>query len=453
MNSFINSIKSDIQRREILPREARILCCVSGGADSVCLLLALLELRQEFGWTLAAGHFNHQMRPAADDDEKFVRNLCTQHQVPLVTGQADGLGPGSSEAEARSQRLRFLRNAADSTACSFIATGHTASDRAETVLHNLARGTGLAGLRGIAWKNGEFVRPLLGRSRQEVRDWLTSLGQLWREDQSNLDVTYTRNRIRHRLLPMLRDEYNPAVEQALVRLADSAAEDAAALDAMACSLYKEAAVEEPAFARVTLQMETLRQAPAAVVRRVIRMAIGALTGNTTNVTWEMTDRVLPRSDTGLAGQDIGLGLRAESAEGRLVLAFPDVEPLPFDHPVTLAGPVEVAEIGWVVDLSQERPDGVPVIHVRADDASALRAANWQPGDRMRPRGVGGTKKLQDIFTDSKVPRHMRRRIPIIHRASEIIWVPGVAVGENVEIPEGHPGLWLRAEPHAGEGAT
>lgn len=206
-------------------RDVTVLVAVSGGADSVALLRAVARLAAKHPGPgrVVAAHFNHRLRPAAADDEQFVRTLCARLDVPLEVGAAARPGEVAAEAAARSARYAFLRATAERLGARYVAVAHTADDQAETILHRIIRGTGLAGLAGIPFARSlgpaaTLVRPLLNVSRAMVLEYLAALGQDYCSDESNLSPRYTRNRIRNELLPHLASQYNPAVADALRRL-------------------------------------------------------------------------------------------------------------------------------------------------------------------------------------------------------------------------------------------
>lgn len=264
-----------------------IVVAVSGGPDSVALLRALLEVRGDAGRCLLAAHFNHRLRATeADADETFVRDLCRGlaasgvADVQWISGSLDVAAVArrakeNIEAAARRERYAWLAATARARGLPYVATGHTADDQAETVLHRLLRGTGVAGLRGIAPRRPlgaavELVRPLLGATRAEVLEYLESRGQPYRHDTSNLDPARTRNRIRHDLLPALARDYNPRIVEVLCRLAGQAAE-AFQEDLAAAESLLPAAERPRADARVVLDRDTLRAAPRSVVREALRL--------------------------------------------------------------------------------------------------------------------------------------------------------------------------------------
>jgi tRNA(Ile)-lysidine synthase len=260
-----------------LPEARRgLVVAVSGGADSVALLRALLAAAGS-EVPLTAAHLNHGLRgPESDADEVFVAELCARLGVALCRRRLDVRAAGDNvEATARRLRYGWLTEVARGCGAAWVATGHTADDQAETVLFRLLRGAGLQGLRGIAARRPlaegiGVVRPLLGATRAEVREGLRESGQVWREDSSNADLSHTRNRIRHQLLPLLEREFNPGVTAALARLAAQADEVFRAEEAEAAALLAEAELPR-AGARVILDRERLTRAPRRAVRAALRL--------------------------------------------------------------------------------------------------------------------------------------------------------------------------------------
>jgi tRNA(Ile)-lysidine synthase len=262
--------------------ERGVVAAVSGGPDSVALLRALLAVRPAASpWPLSAAHLNHALRGAdSDSDEAFVIGLCAGLGVPLsrhrldvgALARAEG---GNLEDVARRERYRWLADVAQNAGAAWVATGHTASDQAETVLHRLLRGAGLTGLRGIAGRRElapgvDLVRPLLRVRRVDVTLYLGSLGQPARQDASNADLRFTRNRIRHELLPHLAARYNPAVEAALARLAEQADEACRSKEEEAAALL--ATAELPRAGPVLVfDAARLAAAPARLVRAAFRL--------------------------------------------------------------------------------------------------------------------------------------------------------------------------------------
>lgn len=256
----------------------RVLVAVSGGADSVSLLRASVEISARCGLTTVAAHFDHGLRgPESTADAIWVQELAQSLGIDCQVGRADAapldVGTGVEE-RARNLRYAFLRQVAEQEQCPLVLTAHTADDQAETVLHHLLRGTGWAGLRGIPPERRltetiRLIRPLLAVSREDVFAYLAELGQEFRVDSSNADVSLTRNSLRREILPLLRERFNPRVSEALCSLSELAAETDACLGELAEQFLAESLLESSAD-RVTLDLERLRASPELLLRELLR---------------------------------------------------------------------------------------------------------------------------------------------------------------------------------------
>ena len=226
---MLNKLLAFVRKYNLITPGERVVCAVSGGADSVALLFALYLLREKLDITLSAAHFNHNLRDAeSDEDETFVRQLCSRYDIPLNVGSAQvTAGKKGLEAAAREARYAFF-----ATLPGKIATAHTADDNAETVLLHLIRGTGLKGLGAIAPMRGNIIRPMLDVTRQEVEDFLAEYHLQYRQDSSNDTDTFLRNRIRHHVMPLLKQE-NPKICENLSAMAQRLRLDEQALQEMA----------------------------------------------------------------------------------------------------------------------------------------------------------------------------------------------------------------------------
>ena len=393
----------------LLPPGAGVVCAVSGGADSVCLLHLLRSLAPELGLRLRAAHYNHQLRGAeADEDEAFVQTLCRQWDVPLVTGRGDvaALAKASGqgiEAAARQARYAFLLEAAGSD---LIATAHTADDNAETMLINLVRGSALTGLAGIPAKSGQIVRPLLRWTRQDVLDYLARNGLSHREDSSNAEDAYLRNRIRHQVLPLLQQE-NPSLVPAMDRLAQQIRQDDAYLDACAARALADLRT------RRGLNCAVLPELPEALQGRVVLQWLKDVSG----LTHAHVDAVLalaasqhPSGQFSLPG---GWVVRREYAQ--LVLeksdAFTEILP-----EVLLAVPGVTQWGDWRIRTVFDTPDPtLDPAHTLALDydllALPLVVRPRRTGDRILL--PGGEKQLKKLMIDLKLPAASRARLPVI----------------------------------------
>ena len=233
--------------QEMIPAGAAVLCALSGGADSVCLLSVLSRMRGFLGFSLYAAHFNHRLRgEESDRDEAFVRELCESMDIPLILGRA-GEGPDGGgfvgEAGAREARYGFLRRSADALGGALIATAHTADDNVETMLINLIRGTSLTGLAGIPGQQDGIIRPMLTVTRAQRDCWLRRWALSFVEDSSNASDDYLRNRLRHHVIPLLEAE-NPSLAEGFAALSVSLRRDDRCLDELACRALEEIRVPE-----------------------------------------------------------------------------------------------------------------------------------------------------------------------------------------------------------------
>jgi tRNA(Ile)-lysidine synthase len=390
----------------LLPAGGPVLVLLSGGGDSVCLLDVALRLEAR----VSALHVNYGLRPGAAEDEEFVRALCSRLGVPLHVERIP-LGEGGNLQE-RAREARYAL--ADSLAEGDYAAAHTASDQAETVLYRLAVSPGSRALLGMAPRRGRLVRPLLEVTREEVRHYLRARGFEWREDPSNADRRFARARVRHDLLDALRT-VGPAAERTIAETARQLREEAEVLDAAVSD-----AIEElgggPA-----VSLASLREKPPALRRLVLRRLAGDR---------PVPDSILDLDDRGTKSMDLGGGLRAVAEYGTLRFTRAREESVPEPAELTVPGRVRFGD--WEVEAKLGGGGDVTVTGLGS--TATVRA--WREGDRMRPAGLGGTKTLQDLFTDRKVPRALRRTLPVVESRGEIVWVAGVAVDERFAAAEG-----------------
>lgn len=419
---------------DMLPSGGLVLCAVSGGADSVCLLHLLRALSGRMGFRLAAAHFNHLLRgEASDGDEAFVRSLCETWGIPLYTGRGDTAGAAKQagrglEETARELRYAFLRRTAEAIGANRIATAHTADDNLETILMRFVRGSGLRGLRGIPPRRGEIVRPLLNIERREVLSYLKAHGLSHREDESNGDRTYTRNRLRMDVIPLLRKE-NP-------RLGATAAETAAALrrdDAFleAAALRASDSLRTQGEDRV-IAAKALALAPDAVAARLAGLILNQI-GAGRDVTAAHIAGVLAlaRGDDPSARLTLRGGVQVRRVYEDLIFSWETPAPRTFaPTPLNLEGETIVPGAGVrIVSSVGKMQEG----NFQSDNTFWLnydiiggplvvrpRAA----GDRIALPRRGGSKTLKKLFIEERVPRHLRETIPVLADGRGVAAVAG-----------------------------
>lgn len=444
----------------------RVLVALSGGPDSLSLLHVLWAEREARGLaSVEAAHLDHGLRGDESAAEAaWVAAWCQERGIPCHVGRADVVSLArerkrSKQEAARAARLAFLEETAARTGAHKIATGHTRDDQIETVLMNVLRGTGLDGLRGIPARRGLFVRPLLDVSRAEIEDYCAAQGLEPRRDPSNLSPdTYTRNRVRLELLPLLVRDYNPAVAEALVHLSEIAERDLDYLQTQADAALAELTRERDVF-RLVLDRPALARLHPALLRHLLRRAIASLRGTGEGITYDHIEAIC-QAVTNPRAQPFGLTLPAPvcavevgGQTVRLTLTFPPPAAPDASLPLPVPGTAALLGTDWIVRAGFD--PFPPTATLDADtvtlDADAvfsdtLTLRNWRRGDRVDPLGMGGRhKKVSDIFTDAKVPRAERRRVPLVADAQGIIWVVGHCVAERVKVtPETRRWLYLAA---------
>ncbi len=468
-------VRETIQRHRMLRAGDTVGVGVSGGADSVALLLLLDELKSELGIRLLALHFNHQLRgPDADDDERFVAELAAGRGLDFLSAREDVAARAREhgwnlEDAARRLRYQFFSATVDSGRVTRIAVAHTADDQAETLLGHLLRGTGLTGLAAVYPVAGHVVRPLLEVRGRELRDYLAGFGQSWREDHTNLDTSRLRARIRHIFLPQLEREFQPAVVAHLSRLAALAREDEAFWAALVADRY-EALVERTPDGDSIRIPDLLAPLPleragaaatdppgiyAALTKRLIRRMVEELKGDRRQLTARHVEQVVHLATACPSGRRVHLPaeLVVERSFDRLIFSrsgWASAQPgaggtqlagLSYEYVVDLpradAAIVSVPEIGRrfrlkVIDWPPTPSD--TTIQAEALDAARLRSPlilrSWRPGDSYRPRGRRRVRKLKRLLLESRVAARERRGWPVLTSAGALVWARGLPVAEE-----------------------
>lgn len=424
----------------LIPPGSRVLCAVSGGADSVCLLHLLSRREDVF---LVAAHFNHQLRGAeADRDEQFVRDLCTRWGIPLTVGrgevrtfaQREGL---SLEEAARTLRYAFLSQAAETEGCGLIATGHNADDNAETMLLNLIRGTGVAGLAGIPPVRGKLVRPLLSVTREEITAYLEACGLPHAEDSTNPDPAYSRNRIRAQVMPVLR-ALNP---QAVPHMGRAARE----LTALRDYLDQEARrafvglATGPGWA--SLPWETLQDAPEPLQPRLVfllwdqmgvgRKDLGAVHLEAVLALENERTLHLPR------------GITAQRQRGRLFLERRKA-PLPT---LELLPNVPTHWGSYTLTLLDHREREGLALSTPAE--GPLTVGPCPPAGRLWLPGAKGSRTVKRLCLDRGIPLSRREGLPAIYAGDRLaaVWELGV---DMEALPAGGPCRFIQVIKHREE---
>ncbi len=411
---MLDRVRETIRKHHMFSQGAPLAAAVSGGRDSVCLLDVLCEL----GYRPLVLHVNHGLRPEAVAEEQFVRDLAAERGLACHVSHAE-LEDDNLEQAARRARQRLFRQYPK------VATGHTLSDQAETVLYRLLRGAGTTGLRGVlpVTEQGRIVRPLIAVARDEVDQWVAARQLRYCEDSSNSELRFDRNRIRHQLLPQLAEQWNPALPQVLAHTAQLAAED---------ELFFEAQIQQvwPNLSRweqgaLILDCEPLAALPPALARRLVRRAISEVKGDLRRIDFTHVEQILALT---------------QLAEGHGRVLVPGIDAMRSFEWLRLAGervaadePRSESGRNWSIALDMagdgttrhwEVPPGITVRidgYNRGSSGKSLILRNWRPGDAIRLNGSPEEVKIKQLFQERRVPLWRRRNWPILEVDGEIVW--------------------------------
>ena len=437
----------------------RVGIAVSGGADSVALLRALFELRSELGLVLSVVHFNHKLRgDESEQDERFVGELAQTHGLSVLRSEADTKSVArekalSLEAAARDLRYTFFGKLIKDGTLDKIATAHTLDDQAETILLRVFRGTGTSGLAGILPRlkvaGGEIVRPLLHTRRSDVISYLNGLRQSWREDSTNDDPIYTRNRIRHQLMPFLRQSFNPEITDSLANLGEIARGE----DEFWASTTADAFVR--CYRNNALEVSELLKLNLALQRRVLRLAAiqkGA------NLDFDHTERILDlmqgSASRGEKTIELPNGFRAILAGTQLVISTEDPLPKPcgFSYSLPVPGEIAVPELRLRIRATlvseSSGTGGYNDDHKLAMDRlkPQLTLRSWRAGDRFWPAHTRSEKKVKELLQERRMSLREKSLWPVALAVDEIVWMRGFPVSTRHVARANEPAVVLEELP-------
>lgn len=441
----------------MLPPGGHVLCAFSGGADSMCLLHLLSRRAAQDGFTLSAAHFNHTLRgEESNRDARFAADWCAEHKIPLYPGSADVLteakrrGEGVEET-ARALRYDFLERTAKDIGATGIATAHNADDNIETLLLHLVRGSGLQGLTGIPPRRGNLVRPLLTTSRAEILSYLEENRLPHVEDSTNTDTVYARNKLRHQVMPLLR-ELNPRLDESLGGAIARLRSDNDYLNARAANAAGEARWQQD---DLLIETALVARQPDPIAVRMVRWMFLQMGESQFRSAHLQAVVDLARSAAPSGQVDLPHGLTAYRVYGQLLLTVGGQEPLPPFSPVPLqrSGVTSLPETGWSFlcrsAAAPERPPEDPghlfLAPERLKGPLVLRPR--QTGDRITLPGRG-SKSVKKLLIDAKIPRHRRDRIPLLTDDEGPVWLAGFGPDTAHLAPPGASALEIvaRREP-------
>ena len=453
-------------------RAATLVVACSGGPDSTALLHALVALQPTLDLQLHVAHLNHDFRgQEAEDDARFAAQMAKGLGLYSTVAEADPMayqqemGISSFEEAAREVRYRFLTGLAHRINADAIALGHTADDQAETILMHLIRGAGLPGLRGMRevsrWRDGPkgqsavLFRPLLEAERNDTRAYCLELDIPFRVDSTNSSLRFTRNRIRHKLIPAL-EEYNPRVREALLRTGRAAAESLEFLDEELNVLWPKMFSKEGR--KVFVDAAALKDLRPYMRGMALRRAFAEANGSLRRLSETHVKSMLALSQ-GPAGKSVHLpgGLTMRSTQDRLIIGPLErrktAAPTPdFEHLVKVPGTTRIP--GWRITVEPAPPNLDPntlgptaAIFDACRMGTRIVVRNRRPGDYLHPLGMSGRKKLKDLLIDLKIPRELRPSTPLLVSSNGLLWVFPYRVSELSKVDKStRRRLLVRWEP-------
>ncbi|MFA5867912.1 MAG: tRNA lysidine(34) synthetase TilS [Actinomycetota bacterium] len=451
MKSLVDEVKLTIAKYGMLEGGETVLISVSGGPDSLTLLHILNELKPDYDLDLHVFHLNHMMRGrAGQEDADFVKKTAAQLKLPSTIMEADVpayilANKTSPEDGARQVRYELLGEVAEEIGAERIALGHTADDRVETYLMRVIRGAGLDGLRSIPPMNGDIIRPLIESTRESVMSYCAANNLKPRTDETNEENVFLRNKIRGELIPQLEREFNPAFKEEIAREIMTIEADVDLLEDLTERAWDEAA--EITGESVILNRSAFLDQPLAIQRRLLRLAAEELAGEPSPLSFQNTVDIMEKVVTGDSGASLDLpgGLSARREYDTIIIeplieVPADDEP---DFPATALRVPGVTRLDLLnvaieaVFTSPELLDKAAGEGVAFLDAGLVKGSGTvrppHEGDRFTPYGMDGSKKLSDVFVDSKTPRPARRVTPVVEFNGHIVWVAGYRIDEKYKV--------------------
>lgn len=468
--NFLEQVKNDILAQNLLKPGAKVIIGVSGGADSVCLLKVLSDLKNELKIELLVVHINHGLRGyEANNDQKYVEKLCQDWLIPLkiyfvdIKKLATKLGISEEEA-GRIARYKIFANVLKMISGDYIAVAHNREDQAETVMMNILRGSGIDGLCGMPVKRGEIIRPLLNVSRADIEKYLEENKIFYCTDSTNKGVEYTRNRIRNELFPKIEELFDVNPANQLIRLSKLIEDDRDFLENEARKSYYEILLSDSD--SLELSLPGLVSLSNAIRKRIIRIAWERISNSRKNIEAIHVDQIITLCQNNRTGKVVHLpkGFSVSISYDRLIFAKGGKKnSKSYSYPVKREGLTVVEEANGALEscvlskeeyLEKNQNENKENSLIQFFDLDKLKNGveirSRKEGDRIRPytTTVGvkgftvGDKKLKDYFIDKKIPRQQRDKIPLIASGNRVVWIVGMRTSEEFRAREETKNIWM-----------
>jgi tRNA(Ile)-lysidine synthase len=447
-------VYENIIKHHLISEGEKVLVGVSGGPDSICLLHVLFSLKEKLKIELSAIHINHMFRgKESDNDESFTGSFCHKLGIEYTSVNFDVSEIASRKKVSYEEAGRLVRygefeKLSNSIGAAKIAVAHNLNDQAETVIMHIVRGTGLDGLKGMDFIRGKIIRPLLNIRRDEIEDYCNANNLNPRTDSSNLTDTYTRNRVRLKLIPYINELFETDIVTGINKMSALIRDDSQFLDIAAEKSYKECLLANSAD-EVRIDIPKLTGFHISVIRKVIRIALNELSGNLKDIETVHVESISNLVVSGASGSVIQLprGIRAlkDYSSLKLYIESDSDEMNLFEYKAVISGRTLIEELNTSInaDIVGNPDDSVKFDTIKYEDLvqyfdydkikGEIYIRNRRDGDLFKPLKSTGTKKLKEYFIDKKIAREKRSEIPLVAVDNEIIWIIGHKISDNFKI--------------------
>ncbi len=464
LQTFIKTVKKTIKKRRMIQKGDTVLVGVSGGVDSVALLHVLCRLAPDFNVNLGVAHMNHGLRgEESERDAGFVQSLAKSLDLPYFMDKCDTKTYAKNnnltkEEAARHLRYNFYLRIGRERRFGKIALGHHKEDTAELILMNLFRGSGPRGLSGIPPVRDSIIRPLIDVSRGQILNYINAAGYAYINDSSNIDIQFLRNRVRHKLIPILEREYNPSIVESFNRLANILRDEEDWIESIIEPYFKKTKIAE-SHHEIIFSVKNLKEFHRAPLRRIIRKGILHVKGNLRKISLLHLNAAIDLLENGKDKKRLDLPdlifiqrhgdhlIIGKQKKLRSRIRKKPVKKTYYAYEIHHPGTVLIEEIGkWLTfsHISLEEAHGFDISFRKEQSPYEgyfdmellqfpLTIRSFRNGDRFRPLGLSGSQKVKDFFINHKVPFNQRAQCPILESQGKIIWVVGYRIDDSVKI--------------------
>lgn len=447
---MIDKVLNTIKNYNMLEKGDRVLVGLSGGPDSLALLHVLIGIKEMYDLHICAAHVNHSLRgQESDDDQRFVEEFCRSWGMPVYVLKVDikeisKNNKISLEEAGRIARYQFFNNTLEKIDAQKIAVAHNANDNAETVLMRIIRGTGIEGLAGIKPVRDNIIRPLIEITREEIEEYC-SVNQLSpRIDSSNKENKYTRNKIRLKLIPYLKDEFNKNIVDTVNRMSNLSSIDNKIINDLISNILQEIIISQNE-EYIILNLDKINKQPKYIIPKLIRKAIYLIKGDLVEIEYtnlEDTVKFIFQSKTG-SMLHLPHNIKIKKSYNELIIYKNYIKKNgnKYNYPLIIPGITNICEGEFKIEsyLEDTKSQTNTNKYIQVFDYDLIKEGLFirtrKEGDLITPKGMKGTKKLKDYFIDKKVPKDDRDSIPIVSKGNEIIWIVGYCINDKYKVNE------------------